>query len=72
MDEILRDNVPFIWTEECTKNFEILKCKLVEAPILRIFLKWSKKFQVHLDALDIVVVAILTRLGDDALDYPNV
>ena len=35
MEELLRASVPFIWNKECTKSFETLKKKLINAPILR-------------------------------------
>ena len=35
MEEILRAKVPFKWNKKCTKSFETLNKKLIEAPILR-------------------------------------
>lgn len=58
MDGLLKANVPFNWTNECTKSFEILKCKIVEAPILR-FPNWCNNFHVHIDAFAIAVGAFL-------------
>ena len=34
LEELLRDDQEFNWTEECDISFEKLKIKLVEAPIL--------------------------------------
>ena len=34
MEELLRIDVSFHWIEECQHSFELLKRKLVEAPIL--------------------------------------
>ena len=70
MDELLRVDIPFHWTKECQQSFELLKRKLVEAPILR-FPDWSKKFHVHIDASTLAVGAILTQPADDATDHPN-
>ena len=70
MDEIFRENVAFIWNKGCIDSFEILKNKLIKSPIL-IFLDWSKKIHVHIDASTIFVEAILTHLGDDHMDHPN-
>ena len=33
--QLTRKNVPFKWTPECQKNFEIIKLKLMQPPILR-------------------------------------
>lgn len=52
------------------KDFEMLKKRLVKAPILR-FPYWSKKFHAHIDASTIAVGAILIQLGDDNMDHPN-
>ena len=58
MDELLREDVPFNCRKELQKSFQILKRKLVEAPILK-FPNWSKKFHVHIDSLALVVSTIL-------------
>ena len=70
MDELLRIDVPFHWTEEHQQSFELLKRKLVEEPILR-FPYWLQNLHVHIDASTLVVGAILTQLADDATDHPN-
>ena len=48
LEEILREDKEFDWTEECQLSFEKIKRKLVEAPILR-FPNWLIKFHVHID-----------------------
>jgi hypothetical protein len=40
IDELLKKEVEFQWSQECNEYFELLKRKLVEAPILR-FPDWS-------------------------------
>ena len=70
MKELLRIDVPYHWTEECQHSFELLKRKLVKAPILK-FPDWSKKFHVHIDASSLAVGAILTQPIDEATDHPN-
>ena len=60
LEELLKDNQEFNWTEECYISFKKLKRKLVEAPILK-FLNWSIKFHVHTDALGLEIGAILTQ-----------
>ena len=58
LEELLRADVPYHWTNEFQQSFEMLKRKLVEAPILK-FPDWSRKFHVHIDALALDVSAIL-------------
>ena len=70
LEELLREDQEFDWTEECNISFETLKRKLV-APILR-FPNWSKKFHVHIDTSGVAIGAILTQPRDDKMDYPIV
>ena len=58
LEELFRADVPYHWKNECQQSFELLKRKLVEAPILK-FLDWSRKFHVHIDASDLAVGVIL-------------
>ena len=39
LEELLKENQVYEWTEECDASFNILKKKLVEAPILQ-FSNW--------------------------------
>ena len=39
LEELLRAEIPYIWTNECQQAFELLKRKLVEAPMLK-FPNW--------------------------------
>ena len=71
LEELLKDDQEFIWTEKCQISFDKLKRKLVKAPILK-FPNWSTKFHVHIDASGIAIGAILTQPGDDGMDYPIV
>ena len=71
LEELLKENKEYEWTKECDISFDILKKKLVEAPILR-FPNWSVNFHVHIDASCIEIRAILTQLDDDGMDYPIV
>ena len=71
MEELLREDQDFDWTDECNISFVPLKRKLVEEPILR-FPNWSIKFHVHIDTLGLAIGPILTQLGDDEIDYPIV
>ena len=71
LEEILREDQEFDWTNECNISFETLKRKLVEAPILR-FPNWSIKFHVNINASGLVIGVILTQPGDNRMDYPVV
>ena len=71
LEELLKEDQEFKWTEEFQISFDKLKRKLVEAPILK-FPNWSTKFHVHIDASGIAIGAILTQPGDDGMDYPIV
>ena len=71
LEELLRADVPYHWTNECQQSFELLKRKLVEVPILK-FPDWSRKFHVHIDASSLAVGAILAQPVDDSIDHPNV
>ena len=71
LEELLREDKEFEWTEECNISFEKLKIKLVEAPILR-FPNRSTKFHVHINASGLTIGAILTQPGNDGMDYPIV
>ena len=70
LEELHKGIQEFIWSQECVEYFELLKCKLVEAPIL-IFPNWSIRFPVHIDTSGIAVNARLTQPGEDIMDYPN-
>lgn len=48
------------------KNLDVLKEKLAFVPIL-VFLKWDKKFHVHINASCIALGVILTHEGGEAL-----
>ena len=71
LEELLREDQEFDWTEECNISFNTLKRKLVEAPILK-FLNWLIKFRVHIDTSGLAIGMILTQLGDNGMEYPIV
>lgn len=70
MDELLSENAPLIWRNDCIDSFETLKRKLTEAHILR-FLDWKRKLHAHTYVYAIIVSAVLTQLGYDHMDHPN-
>jgi hypothetical protein len=57
MEKLLKKYNKFQWTKECQQSFDILKQKMVTVPIL-VFLDWSKKFNVHVDAFTIALGAV--------------
>ena len=57
-------NNRFILTTEQKESFDTLKRCLVEAPILLQFPKWGCPFEVHCDASDIGMAAILLQVID--------
>ena len=53
MENKLKKDIKFEWTLECQESLDILKEKMVIAPIL-VFPDWSK-FHVHVDASSIAL-----------------
>jgi hypothetical protein len=55
---LLKKGAPFVWTSETDTAFQILKQKLVEAPVLKLP-DFNKTFTIDTDACDIGVGAVL-------------
>src|SRR5205807_1020238 len=60
---LMRKNVLYEWKEEQQKVFELLKQKLIEAPILT-HLNFDKLFLIYTDASGIGLSAILSQKND--------
>ncbi|KAI3682101.1 hypothetical protein L2E82_50133 [Cichorium intybus] len=60
---LLLKDAPFIFDEECVKAFNILKNKLVEAPILKPP-DWTQPFEIMCDASDYAAGAVLGQKVD--------
>nr|GEX57266.1 reverse transcriptase domain-containing protein [Tanacetum cinerariifolium] len=58
MTHLLEKNSPFIFSNNCSQAFQILKKKLTEAPIL-IAPNWDQPFELMCDASDFTVGAVL-------------
>ncbi|KAJ0879019.1 putative nucleotidyltransferase, Ribonuclease H [Helianthus annuus] len=58
MTQLLEKDRPFVFDAECTRAFELLKERLVTAPIL-VAPDWSLPFEVMCDASDSAVGAVL-------------
>jgi len=69
MEKLLKKDVKFQWNYECQQSLDILKEKMVIAPIL-VLPDWSKKFHVHVDVSSITLGAVLTKLGEGDIDHP--
>ena len=70
LTDLTRKNVPFIWTDECQRNFQILKEKLMTAPATA-FSRFTTengglpKLNVYSDASKKALAAILTQVQDN-------
>ncbi|KAD3066772.1 hypothetical protein E3N88_34652 [Mikania micrantha] len=60
---LLLKDVPFVFDKDCVDAFNVLKQKLVEAPILQ-SPDWSKPFEIMCDASDYAVGAVLGQRVD--------
>ena len=69
MEKLLKHDVKYEWNEECQKSLDILKEKMVIAPIL-VFPDWKKRFHVHVDASSITLDIILAQPGEGGIDHP--
>ncbi|KAI3783325.1 hypothetical protein L1987_42403 [Smallanthus sonchifolius] len=56
--ELLEKDVPFVFSDECLRAFELLKGKLVNAPIM-VAPDWSLPFELMCDASDFAVGVVL-------------
>ena len=64
MNQLLKKDVKFIWTEKQQKAFETLKGKLTEAPILS-YPDFNKQFTIFTDASKRGLGAVLSQLDDE-------
>ena len=70
MEKQLKKDIKFEWTPECQESLDILKEKMVAAPIL-VFPDWNKEFHVHVDAYCIALGVVLAQLGEGNIDHPK-
>ena len=64
LTQLLKNEQAFEWTTECQSSFELLKQKLMEAPILRHF-REDCKVVIHTDASGYAMGAILCQIQDE-------
>ena len=69
MEKLLKKDVTFSWDEECQCSLDVLKEKMVTAPILA-FPYWKNKFHVHVDASYIALGAMLMWASEGEMDHP--
>ena len=69
IEKLLKPDVKFEWTQECQRSLDILKEKMVTAPIL-VFPNWKVSFHVHVDASSTALGVILAQPGKGGLDHP--
>jgi hypothetical protein len=69
MENLLKKDCHFGWSEECQQSFDTLKQKMVTMPIL-VFPDWSKEFHVHVDAYSIASRVVLAQPGEGDIDHP--
>lgn len=69
MEKLLKHDGKYEWNEECQKSLDILKERMVIAPIL-VFPNWKKIFHAHVDASSIALGIILAQPGEGGIDHP--
>jgi hypothetical protein len=68
MEKLLKKEAKFQWNEDCQKGLDVLKQKLVIAPIL-VFPYWQKEFHIHVDTSSITLDELLSQPGEGELDH---
>ena len=63
LTSLLAKDVMFVFTPKCLEAFEILKRKLISAPIIHVP-DWNQPFELICDASDYAIGAILGQLID--------
>ena len=71
MENLLKKDVTFYWNEDCKRSLDVLKEKMVLAPIL-VFSDWKNEFHVHVNTSCIALGEVLTQVGKGELDHPTV
>lgn len=70
MEKLLKNDVTFCWNDDNKKSLDIMKEKMVTAPIL-VFSDWKKEFHVHVDVSCIALGTLLTQACREGLDHPT-
>jgi hypothetical protein len=69
MTLLTQKNMPFAWTDECSKSFKALKQAFTMAPILHHF-DHDREVIVETDTSDYVSAGILSQYDDKGVLYP--
>ena len=67
MNELLKKEEPFVWSEDCEQAFQSLKQKLVTSPILA-FPNFKAPFELHTDASGFAIGSILMQKQNDGIN----
>jgi hypothetical protein len=68
LNNLLREDVAWNWSEECQKAFDTIKEKLTQAPILR-RPDYSRPFELHTDWSGVGLGAVLVQRDDQGREY---
>jgi len=68
MEKLLNKDATFCWNDDCKKNLDILKEKMLTTPVL-VFPDWKKEFHVHEYASCMALGEVLTHVGQEGLDH---
>ena len=68
MNQLLKKDEPYLWTEKHQQVFETLKNHLISDPILQ-HPDYSRPFYLHTDASTSGLGAVLSQLNDDHKEY---
>eukprot|EP00253_Pinus_taeda_P028954 PITA_28954 len=71
MEKLLKKDVAFRYNEGCQQSLDVLKEKMVTAPIL-VFPNWKKEFHMHVYVSCIALRVVPTQAGEGELDHPIV
>ena len=66
---LTKKNTRFHWTQECQHAFDILRQKLIEAPVLA-YPSFDKEFILETDASVSGLGAVLSQVQEDGLPHP--
>lgn len=69
LNELMKKNTVFKWTEECQQAFETLKGKFIEQPILAMVEK-TKPFELECDASLYATGGVLRQQDSDGYWHP--
>ena len=68
LNDLLKKDQKFIWTDDCQKAFDELKKRFTEEPVL-MMPDQMKPFQIETDALKYATGAVLTQLDSNGDCY---